>query len=195
MLSKSSHQRNTENKGSDSLDIRKKTNTLKKKYGTNDPFDIAKYLGIKVIFEPLGSISGYYNKQLRMKQIHKNHDLSDHDQLFTCAHELGHAIMYPDANTPFLRKRTWLLISKIELEADKFAIELLIDAEIFLKFQEFTTNQIARALGYNEELIKLRLKELKRKLNGVPVKRLLQLSQNLEKLLLKIWNYLYYRKS
>lgn len=177
------------------MDIRKKTNALKKKYGTNNPFDIAKYLGIKVIFEPLGSISGYYNKQLRMKQIHKNHDLSDHDQLFTCAHELGHAIMHPDANTPFLRKRTWLLISKIEIEADKFAIELLIDAEIFLEFQEFTTDQIARALGYNEELIKLRLKELKRKLNGVPVKRLLQLSQNLEKLLLKIWNYLYYRKS
>ena len=114
------------------MDIRKKTNTLKKKYGTNDPFDIAKYLGIKVIFEPLGSISGYYNKQLRMKQIHINHDLSDHDQLFTCAHELGHAIM--------------------------FATELLIDDEVFLEFQEFTTDQIARALGYNEELIKLRLK-------------------------------------
>ena len=158
MLSKSSHQRNTENKGSDSLDIRKKTNTLKKKYGTNNPFDIAKYLGIKVIFEPLGSISGYYNKQLRMKQIHINHDLSDHDQLFTCAHELGHAIMHPDANTPFLRKRTGLLVSKMEIEADKFATELLIDDEVFLEFQEFTTDQIARTLGYNEELIKLRLK-------------------------------------
>ena len=60
MLSKNSHQRNTENKGSDSLDIRKKTRSLKKKYGTNNPFDIAQHLGIKVIFEPLGSISGYY---------------------------------------------------------------------------------------------------------------------------------------
>ena len=46
MLSKNSHQRNTENKGSDSLDIRKKTNSLKKRYGTDNPFDIAKYLGI-----------------------------------------------------------------------------------------------------------------------------------------------------
>lgn len=158
MLSKNSHQRNTENKGSDSLDIRKKTNSLKKRYGTNNPFDIAKYLGIKVIFEPLGSIKGYYNKQLRMKQIHINCDLLDHDQLFTCAHELAHAIMHPDANTPFLRKRTGLLVSKMEIEADKFATELLIDDEVFLEFQEFTTDQIARALGYNEELIKLRLK-------------------------------------
>lgn len=93
-----------------------------------------------------------------MKQIHINHDLSEHDQLFTCAHELGHAIMHPDANTPFLRKRTGLLISKMEIEANKFATELLIDDEVFLEFQEFTTNQIALALGYSEELIRLRLK-------------------------------------
>ena len=66
--------------------------------------------------------------------------------------------MQPDANTPFLRKRTGLLVSKMEIEADKFATELLIDDEVFLEFQEFTTDQIARALGYNEELIKLRLK-------------------------------------
>ena len=124
------------------MDIRKKTRSLKKKYGTNNPFDIAQHLGIKVIFEPLGSISGYYNKQLRMKQIHINHDLSEHDQLFTCAHELGHG----------------LLISKMEIEANKFAAELLIDDEVFLEFQEFTTNQIALALGYSEELIRLRLK-------------------------------------
>lgn len=140
------------------MDIRKKVNTLKKKYGTDNPFDIAEHLGIKVIFEQLGSIKGYYNKQLRMKQIHINHDLSDHDQLFTCAHELGHAIMHPDANTPFLRKRTGLLVSKMEIEADKFATELLIDDEIFLEFQEYTSGQIARMLGYDEELIKLRLK-------------------------------------
>ena len=158
MLSKNSHQRNTENKGSDSLDIRKKTNSLKKRYGTNNPFDIAKYLGIKVIFEPLGSIKGYYNKQLRMKQIHINCDLLDHDQLFTCAHELGHAIMHPDANTPFLRNRTGILVSKMEIEADKFATELLTDDEIFLEFQEYTSGQIAMMLGYSEDLIKLRLK-------------------------------------
>ena len=52
MLSNNSHQRNTENKGSDSLDIRKKTNSLKKRYGTDKPFDIAKYLGIKAPPEP-----------------------------------------------------------------------------------------------------------------------------------------------
>lgn len=51
MLSKNSHRRNTENKGNDSLDIRKKVNTLKKKYGTDNPFDITEHLGIKVIFE------------------------------------------------------------------------------------------------------------------------------------------------
>ena len=140
------------------MDIRKKVKTLKRKYGTNNPFDIAEHLGIKVIFEPLGSIKGYYNKQLRTKRIHINCDLFDHDQLFTCAHELGHAIMHPDANTPFLRNRTGILVSKMEIEADKFATELLIDDEIFLEFQEYTSGQIAMMLGYSEDLIKLRLK-------------------------------------
>ena len=30
--------------------------------------------------------------------------------------------MHPDANTPFLRERTGLLVSKMEIEADKFAL-------------------------------------------------------------------------
>lgn len=140
------------------MDIRKKASILKKKYDTDNPFDIAEHLGIKVIFEPLGTIKGYYNKQLRMKQIHINCDLSYHDQTFTCAHELGHAIMHQDANTLFLRNRTGILVSKMENEADKFATELLIDDEIFLEFQEYTIGQIAMMLGYSEKLIKLRLK-------------------------------------
>ena len=66
--------------------------------------------------------------------------------------------MHPDANTPFLRNRTGILVSKMEIEADKFATELLVDDEIFLEFQEYTSGQIAMMLGYSEDLIKLRLK-------------------------------------
>ena len=48
--------------------------------------------------------------------------------------------------------------TKYEKEADLFAMELLVPDQVFLEYQEFTTDQIAHALGYNEELIKLRLK-------------------------------------
>ena len=64
------------------LDIKKKIAYLKKKYCTSNPFELADALGILVIKEDLGSIEGYYNKQLRQKQIHINCNLSEKD-IFT----------------------------------------------------------------------------------------------------------------
>ena len=140
------------------LDIRKKIKSLIRKYDTNNPFELADYLNIAIIFEPLGSINGYYNKQLRMKQIHINSELDRHTQVFTAAHELGHALLHPNANTPFLRNNTGLNLNKYEIEANKFAMELLISDETLLENQEYTTEQLARIFGYSEELIKLRFK-------------------------------------
>ena len=51
---------------------------LTKKYQTSDPFELADALGIAVFFENLGTINGYYNNPLRMKQIHINHALEAH---------------------------------------------------------------------------------------------------------------------
>ena len=48
--------------------------------------------------------------------------------------------------------------SKYENEANKFAMELLIPDNFLIENQNYTVGQIARRLGYNEELIKLRLK-------------------------------------
>lgn len=140
------------------MDIRKKVTKLKKKYGTNNPFELASYLGISIFFEELGSINGYYNKQLRMKQIHINQELPDHIQKFTCAHELGHALLHPDSNTPFLRNHTGFSIDRMEIEADKFAVELLIPKNELMEYQDFTTDQLSRLFGYHTRLIELRMK-------------------------------------
>ena len=48
--------------------------------------------------------------------------------------------------------------TKYEIEANKFAVELLIPDEMLLEYQEFTTEQFSRMLGYKEELIKLKFK-------------------------------------
>lgn len=140
------------------LNIRKRIVYLKRKYKTNNPFDISSNLGIGIFLENLGTIDGYYNKQLRMKQIHINQNLPEHMQLFTCAHELGHALLHPNANTPFLRKYTELSVDKLEVEANKFAVELLISDEILNEYREFTTEQLARLFGYHIKLIELRLR-------------------------------------
>lgn len=131
---------------------------LTKKYGTYDPFELADALKISVIYEELGSIKGYYNKPLRMKQIHINHNLNEHMQRFTCAHELGHAILHPNASTPFLRSKTFLSIDKLEIEANQFAIELLIPDQIILENSNLTIEYFSRLLGYEQALIELRLK-------------------------------------
>ena len=141
------------------MDIRKKVAQLIKKYNTNDPFEIASCLGIAVFFEELGSINGYYNKQLRMKQIHINHNLPEHIKKYTCAHELGHALLHPDSNTPFLRNNTVFSINRLEIEADKFAVELLIPECELVEHRNFTTEQLARLFGYHTRLIELRLEE------------------------------------
>lgn len=140
------------------MDIRKKVTKLKNKYCTDDPYELASYLGISVFFEELGSINGYYNKQLRMKQIHININLPDHLKKYTCAHELGHALLHPNSNTPFLRNHTGLSITRMEIEADKFAVELLISENELTEHQDFTTDQLSRLFGYNTRLIKLRMK-------------------------------------
>lgn len=141
------------------MDIKKSVNYYIRKVGSHDPFEIADALNITVTYENLGTINGYYNKQLRMKQIHINYNLEDNERLFTAAHELGHAILHPNTNTPFLRSCTYFSIDKLENEANKFAIELLIPDEEFYKYaKDFTLGQISRIYGYHERLVALKMK-------------------------------------
>lgn len=80
---------------------------------------------------------------------------------FTCAHELGHAILHPDASTPFLRSKTLLSVDKMEIEANTFAVELLIPNELIEENNNLTSEQLSRLLGYEQSLIELRLKSYK----------------------------------
>ena len=47
---------------------------------------------------------------------------------------------------------------KFEIEANKFAIELLIADEDLLEYKEFNTKQLSKLFGYSEQLIQLKLK-------------------------------------
>lgn len=102
-----------------------KVKSLKEIYETSCPFKLAKFLGIHVVFENLGGTFGYYNKHFRIKIIHINQNVDEKKQRFICAHELGHAIFHPDANTPFLKKHTLFSTNRIEVEANLFATQLL----------------------------------------------------------------------
>lgn len=138
--------------------MRELINKLYKKYYTTNPIELAKCLNINVIFEELGTINGYYNTAFRQKFIHINSNLEEHKQKFAIAHELGHAILHPKSNTPFLRENTLFSIDKLEIEANLFAVNLLISDEDLREYQDFTISQLSSIFGIHEKLIELRLK-------------------------------------
>lgn len=143
------------------MDIHNEVAYLKRYYKTENPFDIIRARKILLLSEELGLIRGYYNLVLRQKQIHLNCNLEGIQRIFTATYELGHAIMHPKANTPFLLANTYQSVDRLEIEANKFAVEFLITDETlyeYFKYQEYTIEQVARVLGYQKELIELRLK-------------------------------------
>ena len=58
----------------------------------------------------------------------------------------------------FIRHKTLLSTDIFELEANKFAMELLISDDSLEEHKEYSVNQLARLYGYHENLIELRLK-------------------------------------
>lgn len=135
------------------MEIKQRVNRLCRKYGTQDPFELAERMNILVVREPLGSINGYYNQCYRQKFIHINEELEEYRQKFTCAHELGHAVLHPKANTPFLRDNTLFSVSRLEREANCFAAELLCPDEVLLEYPGYTVGELARILGIREEAL------------------------------------------
>lgn len=105
---------------------------LSEKYNTNDPFELASEKNVQVVPWALHiEIKGFYRYMRRTKYIFYNSGLDDIMKRFVCAHELGHALLHPRSSTPFLRKNTFYSIDKMEVEANTFAVELLLpDSEL-----------------------------------------------------------------
>lgn len=73
------------------LGIEHKVLSLVRKFGTSNPYKIAKELDINLLEADLGEVKGYYTKIRRIKFIFINENLSQDEKIFTMAHELGHA--------------------------------------------------------------------------------------------------------
>ncbi|WP_085523887.1 ImmA/IrrE family metallo-endopeptidase [Tuberibacillus sp. Marseille-P3662] len=111
--------------------VKDNVGTLIKKCKTNDPFEIANFINVHVVpWDLHEEINGFYKYDRRNKYIFYNSNLGNEMQYFVCAHELGHAVLHPKVNTPFLRSSTFFSINKIEVEANTFAVELLIPDKV-----------------------------------------------------------------
>ena len=126
----------------------------RKKYKTRSPYELADLMGISIHRCELGTIRGDYSKKFRIKQIVLNCNLSEKDERFVLAHELGHAIMHENLNTPFLMENTLLSKNKFEKEANTFAIELLVPDTEIIENSDLTLGQLARMTGYAEDILR-----------------------------------------
>lgn len=91
------------------------------------------------------------------RYIFINENLPEHEQHLVMAHELGHALLHRKENCYFIRNKTLLLNSKKEIEANKFAMELLLPDSFLDEYRDFTIDQISRMTGYEQKLIQLRI--------------------------------------
>lgn len=139
------------------MNIKKIANQLKRKYLTDNPFELAKCLNIIVIRAPLGKLAGCYMYKRRNRIIYINSDIEDEGFLYeVMAHEIGHAVLHRTENCYFIKNKTYLLTSKIEKQANKFASEFLIDDDILEEYRDCNREQLSRLLGYSQKLIELK---------------------------------------
>ena len=79
-------------------------------------------------------------------------------QRFTCAHELGHSLLHHDINTTFLKSKTLFSTSKIEREANTFAVELLMPDTYLYELEDtnLTIYDAAKMYGVPKEVSNLK---------------------------------------
>lgn len=141
------------------MNVKRLADSLVRKYNTRNPFEIISNLNAIVIFYPLHGVKGFYQYFQRNNLIYIDEALDDVEKNFVCAHELGHMLLHKKTNAIFMDSRTQLNTTKYEIEADRFAVDLLIPDETILENGQMTTEQLGRMLGYSKDLIELRLKQ------------------------------------
>ena len=132
--------------------IKKIVSYYKRKAGTSDPSAIADQLGILYQICDL-QFEGCYMFLKNHRYIFINQNLPEHEMRLVMAHELGHAILHRKENCYFIRTKTLLLKSKKEIEANKFAMELLLPDSFLEEYRDFTIDQMSRMTGYHKKLI------------------------------------------
>lgn len=148
------------------VDYKKEIRRLVRKYKTRDPYTIARGEEIEVRFKYLSPSSpeGIFKKILRQKYITINLTrIKNKAHLnMVLAHELGHAKMHASDRAFFLHDHTFYDRGRFEIEANRFAAELLIDENKFEKIylENFSTEQLSSSYEVPVELVKIKFKIL-----------------------------------
>ncbi|WP_049042323.1 ImmA/IrrE family metallo-endopeptidase [Clostridium sporogenes] len=122
-------------------------------YETKDPFELCECLNIK----NLGSeIKGFFQKTPNSFEIiHLNTNLTREEEKYISAHELGHALLHTDMSLQFFIDNKLQIKNKYEIQADKFAAELLIENTLHkTEYDGLNIEQISSKLYVPVKLLK-----------------------------------------
>lgn len=141
------------------MNIKKKADLLVRRFRTRNPFEIIKGLNAIVVFAPLIDTRAFYQYFQRNNIIYIDENLPYHEQVFECAHEMGHMFLHKKANAIFMDTRTFMNGNRYEKEADTFAMDLLIGDDMLIENKQYNIEQLSKLFGYEERLIKLRMEQ------------------------------------
>ena len=144
------------------MDQKRIAESLARKCGTRDPFRIANDLGMLVIRTPLKGIRGFYQYVKRCVIIYVDSELDEWASRFVCAHEIGHALLHRGYNRIFMDTHTYFAVSKYEIAADRFAVDLLFDDNDLVDLLEHPIQLAADFMGVSVELASYRLNSVSR---------------------------------
>lgn len=141
---------------------------LVRKYKTRDPFELARCLGVEVIFwDGFSRLKGMYRVILRNRYIFINASLPEQTAAIVCAHELGHdrlhrALACGKGLQEFM---LYDMASRPEYEANVFAATLLLpdDELLELIYAGYDAQQIASMMNTDINLIALKVQLLRQK--------------------------------
>lgn len=123
---------------------------LVKKYDTRDPYELCKYLGIKIHFYDMEKkLKGFFFYQSRQKNIVIDSNVNEILERILIAHELGHAVLHTQiAMMKGFQEMEVLDGSSLEEdEANFFAAELLLeDEEVLELLSEYSFFETAKQL-------------------------------------------------
>lgn len=141
--------------------VKRVVKSLKRKYKTKSPYELAEYLGIELIIHPLGKPLGMYNYINKNKVILINSSMNEEERRYVLAHEIGHAVLHPKSSCFFSSVKN-INVSKREYEANLFAAELLLelneDNESYIN--GYSINQLASCYKVPTELVELKFKQI-----------------------------------
>lgn len=139
--------------------IKQLVTDIVKKYNTRDPYELCDYLGIKIMECNLGKRAmGLHQNHNGVSVIHLNENIDNDCKKYVLAHEIGHLLLHKNANLLFMKGKTLFCESKLENQANKFAIEFLLEDDLLndIAFKGMTFEQVAATLKMPLELFKFK---------------------------------------